>query len=90
MGLQDPDLTALPVVCVPQCELRPGFLRLTVAHVKDGDLIPLSHRHATVAGDGIVPTAAVPLAGVNLKLPNEAPGMNYLPSRVMTCGSVRE
>lgn len=76
MGLQDPDPSALPVPYVLQGELWPGFLRLAVAHVEDGDLVPLSRRNATVAGDGVVSAAAVPLAGVDLKLPDETPVKN--------------
>lgn len=73
VGLQHPDSTALPVSYVLQGKLRPGFLRLSVAHVEDGDLVPLSRRNAAVAGDGVVPAATVPLTGVDFKLPDEAP-----------------
>lgn len=73
MRLQDPDAAALPVAEVLQGELRPGLLRLAVAHVKDRHLVPLSHRDAAVARDGIVSAAAVPLARVYLEFPGEAP-----------------
>lgn len=56
-----------------QSKLRPGFLWLAIAHVQDGDFVVLSHRYTTVAGDSIVAAAAVPLARVDLKLPDEAP-----------------
>lgn len=76
VGLQHPDSTALPVTQVLQGKLWPGFLRLTIAHVKGGNLVPLSHRNAAVACDSVVSAATVPLARVDLKLPDEAPVKN--------------
>lgn len=76
VGLQHPEPTALPVTEVLQGELWPALLRLTVAHVKDGNLVPLSYRHATVAGNGVVSAAAVPLARVDLELSGETPVKN--------------
>lgn len=73
MGLQDSDSSPLLVPDVFQAQLRPGFLRLAVAHVKDGDLAALSNRHATVARDGVMSTAAVPLARVDFEVPHKAP-----------------
>lgn len=73
VGLQNSDPTALPVTCVLQGKLRPGFLRLTVAHVENSNVVSLSHRNTTVAGDGVVSAAAVPLPRVDLEVPDQAP-----------------
>lgn len=73
VGLQNPDPTALPVTCVLQGKLWPGFLRLTIAHVENSNVVSLTHSNTTVAGDGVVSAAAVPLARVDLKVPDEAP-----------------
>lgn len=73
VGLQDPDPRPFLVPQAFQAELRPGFLQLAVAHVKDGEVVGLPHRHATVAGNGVVSAAAVPLAGVDLERPGQAP-----------------
>lgn len=74
MGLLHSDAAPLAGVAaqVLQAQLRPGFLQPTVAHVEHGDLIPLSRRHAAVAGYGVVAAATVPLAGVDLKFPGKA------------------
>jgi len=71
VGLQHPDPTTL-ITMVLQGKLWPTFLRLAIAHVKDGYVVPLPHGNATVAGDGVVSTAAIPLASMDLKLPSKA------------------
>lgn len=76
VGLQDPDSCPFLAPQAFQTELRPGFLQLAVAHVKDGDIITLPHGDATVAGNGVMSAAAVPLAGVDLECPDEAPVKN--------------
>lgn len=73
MGLQDSDARPFLVPQGFQTELRPGFLQLAVAHVKDGDVVALPHGDATVAGNGVMSAATVPQAGVDLECPDEAP-----------------
>lgn len=73
VGLQDPDACPFLVPQGFQTELRPGFLQLAVAHVKDGDIVALPHGDATVAGNGVMSAATVPQAGVDLECPDEAP-----------------
>lgn len=73
VGLQDPDACPFLVPQGFQTEVRPGFLQLAVAHVKDGDVVALPHGHATVAGNGVMSAATVPQAGVDLERPDEAP-----------------
>lgn len=110
----------------PQGEPWPALLRLSVAHVKDSHLVALASRHTAATGYSVVAAAAVPLAPVDLKVPNQTPVQDegagllvfvppasfvitlldhlkccshlpvtrgltlYLPSSVMTCGSVSE
>lgn len=73
MGLQDLDPRPFLPPQAVQAELRSGFLPPPVAHVKDGEVVGFPHRNATVAGNGVVPAAAVPLAGVDLEGPGQAP-----------------
>lgn len=73
VGLQNPDPTALPVTCVLQGKLWPGFLRLTIAHVENSNVVSFTHSNTTVAGDGVVSAATVPLAIVDLEVPDKAP-----------------
>lgn len=72
MGLQYPDPTPLTVTEVLKIKLWPRFLRLPIAHVKDGKLVPLSHYNAAVTCNGVVSTAAVPLARMDFEFPGEA------------------
>lgn len=72
VGLQDPDPNVLLATKVLQGKLWPRFLQLSIAHVKDANLISLSNCYSTVACNSIVPAATVPLARMDLKLPGEA------------------
>lgn len=79
MGFKHPDPAASVIIIIIiltqdlQGEAGPRLLRLTVAHVKHGHLVTLSHRHAAVAGDSVMSAATVPLPRVDLELPGEAP-----------------
>lgn len=69
--------------------MRPGFLQLAIAHVKDGDVVALPHGDATVAGNGVMSAAAVPQAGVDLECPDEAPVKDKGSSLVVLITSAR-
>lgn len=57
---------------VPQTNLRPGFLQLTVAHINGGYVVPLLCCHTAVASDRIVSATAVPLPRMDLELSHRA------------------
>lgn len=90
MGLQDPDPGPVLVPQAPQApqaQVWSGFLLSAVAHVEDGQVVALPRRHAAVAGNAVVPAAAVPLAGVDLEDPDQAPVQDEGPGLVVLVAS---
>lgn len=75
MRFQHADTAATVVLSAEafHSELWPRFLLSAIAHVNDGHIITLSRRNATAASHGVMSAAAVPLPGVDLKVPGEAP-----------------